>query len=82
MEGKVLVDGVIIDKPGKEILNTAELRLKEPLKYVSRGGLKLSAAIDKFDIDPTGLTVSGCGGVNGRIHRLPSAKRRKKNRGG
>jgi 23S rRNA (cytidine1920-2'-O)/16S rRNA (cytidine1409-2'-O)-methyltransferase len=65
MEGKVLVDGVIIDKPGKEILNTAELGLKEPLKYVSRGGLKLSAAIDKFDIDPAGLTVLDAGASTG-----------------
>jgi 23S rRNA (cytidine1920-2'-O)/16S rRNA (cytidine1409-2'-O)-methyltransferase len=65
MEGKVYVNGLIVDKPGKEILENVELGLKEPLKYVSRGGVKLSAAIEKFDINPEGLTVLDAGASTG-----------------
>ncbi|MFH0957689.1 MAG: SAM-dependent methyltransferase, partial [Pseudomonadota bacterium] len=65
MEGKVFVDGAIIDKPGKEISYTSKLDLKEPIKYVSRGGLKLAAAIEQFDIDPKGLTVLDAGASTG-----------------
>lgn len=62
MAGKVTVDGVAAEKPGKEVALDADLFIKEDLRYVSRGGLKLEAALDAFDIDPTGLIVldAGC----------------------
>ena len=52
--GQVLMDNQVIDKPGVRVPSDAELRLKMTLPYVSRGGLKLSAALDAFGIDPAG----------------------------
>ncbi|MDD5645309.1 MAG: TlyA family RNA methyltransferase [bacterium] len=51
LEGKVYVGGVRIDKPGKLMDVAAELTVKEGLKYVSRGGLKLEHAVDFFNIN-------------------------------
>ena len=41
-------------KPGHAVAETARIEIAEPLKYVSRGGLKLEAALAHFGIDPTG----------------------------
>ncbi len=62
MAGKVTVDGIVAEKPGKEVPIDADLIIREDLPYVSRGGLKLEAALDAFSIDPVGLTVldAGC----------------------
>ncbi len=65
MAGKVTVDGVAIEKPGKEIPVEALLSVKEDLPYVSRGGLKLEAALDAFKIDPFGLRVLDAGASTG-----------------
>lgn len=49
MEGKVLVDEAVIDKPGAKVDPKAVIRLQEEdSPYVSRGGKKLKAAIDSF----------------------------------
>jgi 23S rRNA (cytidine1920-2'-O)/16S rRNA (cytidine1409-2'-O)-methyltransferase len=39
--------------------------LGEPLKYVSRAGLKLEAALDYFHVDPTGKTCLDIGASTG-----------------
>jgi 23S rRNA (cytidine1920-2'-O)/16S rRNA (cytidine1409-2'-O)-methyltransferase len=65
MAGRVRVDGEKIEKPGKEILTDADLALEEDLPYVSRGGIKLEAALDTFQIDPTGLTILDAGASTG-----------------
>jgi 23S rRNA (cytidine1920-2'-O)/16S rRNA (cytidine1409-2'-O)-methyltransferase len=52
MAGKILVNQQPVDKPGTLISETACIRLKgEDIAYVSRGGLKLEAALRAFDID-------------------------------
>jgi len=52
MEGKVFVDGKACTKPGTFITsNNIEIK-GEDLPYVSRGGLKLEAAIRYFNVDP------------------------------
>ncbi len=52
MTGNVFVGSERIEKPGQQINVDADLRVKgEPLKYVSRGGLKLEKIIECFDID-------------------------------
>jgi 23S rRNA (cytidine1920-2'-O)/16S rRNA (cytidine1409-2'-O)-methyltransferase len=61
MAGKVTVDGAPVEKPGKEISKDALLSIKEDLPYVSRGGLKLEAALDCFGIDPSGLRILDAG---------------------
>jgi 23S rRNA (cytidine1920-2'-O)/16S rRNA (cytidine1409-2'-O)-methyltransferase len=41
-----------VEKPGQLLDAAVELRLKEQLKYVSRGGLKLESALDAFALSP------------------------------
>jgi len=65
MEGKVFVDGTRIDKPGKEIVNSAKLEVVEQPPFVSRGGIKLAGALDLFRINPAGLTVLDAGASTG-----------------
>jgi 23S rRNA (cytidine1920-2'-O)/16S rRNA (cytidine1409-2'-O)-methyltransferase len=64
--GSVLVDNMPKDKPGTQVSTDVEVRLKDnPLPYVGRGGLKLEAALDAFNIDPTGLTCADLGASTG-----------------
>lgn len=65
MAGKVLVDGMKIEKPGREVPVNAELTVEEDLRYVSRGGFKLEAALRGFGIDPTGLVILDAGASTG-----------------
>jgi 23S rRNA (cytidine1920-2'-O)/16S rRNA (cytidine1409-2'-O)-methyltransferase len=65
MAGKVLVDGVRIDKPGKEVSTGAQVLVKEDSPYVSRGGIKLAGALDGFGINPSGLTILDAGASTG-----------------
>ena len=48
--GKVTVDGQAADKPGRAIRENARIEVEQPLKYVSRGGLKLEAALQAFAV--------------------------------
>ncbi|MBI5566398.1 MAG: TlyA family RNA methyltransferase [Chloroflexi bacterium] len=50
MAGEVLVNDQVADKPGAQVKADVTVRIKEPLPYVSRGGLKLAAALDRFAI--------------------------------
>ncbi len=52
LAGQVVVGDKRVDKPGTLVDVEAELRLKgEQLPYVSRGGLKLKGAVDRFRLD-------------------------------
>jgi 23S rRNA (cytidine1920-2'-O)/16S rRNA (cytidine1409-2'-O)-methyltransferase len=61
MAGKVLVDDVPATKAGQQIPDGVPIRLKEQLRYVSRGGLKLETALEAFGVDPAGRTVLDVG---------------------
>ncbi|MCL4536697.1 MAG: TlyA family RNA methyltransferase [Nitrospirae bacterium] len=51
MEGKAFVDGITVTKAGAMVNVGAHIELKgEDIPYVSRGGLKLEAAIKHFSI--------------------------------
>jgi len=66
MEGKVLVDGQLIDKPGVRIDIDSKIEVQgEDLKYVSRGGLKLEGALKAFEIDPRDKIVLDVGASTG-----------------
>jgi 23S rRNA (cytidine1920-2'-O)/16S rRNA (cytidine1409-2'-O)-methyltransferase len=69
LAGKVRVgagDGARLDlKPGDAVDPAAEIVVAQPEPYVSRGGHKLAAALDAFDIDPTGLTALDVGASTG-----------------
>ncbi|BEV36757.1 TlyA family RNA methyltransferase [Synechococcus sp. M16CYN] len=42
--------GTVLDKPGHEVKQTLELSVKQPLRFVSRGGEKLLAGLQAFPI--------------------------------
>ena len=48
--GDVLVDGQKSDKPGRSISSDSQVSVTARLPYVSRGGVKLAAALDHFGI--------------------------------
>lgn len=64
--GQVLVAGQRVDKPGQMVNASAEIRIKgEPLRYVSRGGLKLEAALNEFQINPAAKLCIDVGASTG-----------------
>jgi 23S rRNA (cytidine1920-2'-O)/16S rRNA (cytidine1409-2'-O)-methyltransferase len=66
MEGRVAVDGRILDKPGTRVAVDAQLQLREEDQtYVSRGGKKLEGALEAFGIDPRGMVVIDVGASAG-----------------
>src|SRR5215831_7072704 len=66
LAGRVLVNGQKVEKAGAEVEPDAEIRLLgEDLKYVSRGGLKLEAALDHWKIDLAGRTCLDVGASTG-----------------
>lgn len=65
MAGEVRVDGVLVDKPGTRVPVTAELTLLSRPRFVSRGGLKLEAALEAFSLDVFGITAADVGACTG-----------------
>ena len=67
LAGEVVVDDQRVDKPGTLLPESAALRLKAgaTLRYVSRGGLKLEAALDHFSLDVAGLVCADLGASTG-----------------
>jgi 23S rRNA (cytidine1920-2'-O)/16S rRNA (cytidine1409-2'-O)-methyltransferase len=66
MDGKVSVDGAAVTKAGAQIAPDAVIEVVKPdHPYVSRGGLKLLAALDRFDISPDGLDCLDVGASTG-----------------
>ncbi len=64
--GEIFVDGRRFDKPGIQVADDAsvERRSRTP-EYVSRGGIKLAAALDALGVDPAGLIVLDVGASTG-----------------
>ena len=66
MAGLVLVEDRPVDKPGTLIKADSAIRIKrKPLAYVSRGGLKLEAALQAFAIEVTGRIALDLGASTG-----------------
>ncbi|MEJ2717257.1 MAG: TlyA family RNA methyltransferase [Deltaproteobacteria bacterium] len=65
MSGKVLVEGRRVEKPGREFAPDASVLVKQGIPYVSRGGLKLRAALDAFARNPSGLSMLDGGASTG-----------------
>ena len=59
--GYVFINGKKVIKPGKVVDNNHEIQLKQNFPYVSRGGIKLEAALNKFSISPKGKTCADIG---------------------
>ena len=66
MSGAVFIDGRRADKPGLQVPRDCEIELRgTPLRYVSRGGLKLEKALRVFHVNPEGKTCIDCGASTG-----------------
>ncbi len=65
LAGEVRCGDRVIDKPGTKLPLDAPLEVLEKPRYVGRGGLKLEAALDTFQIDPTGWTCIDVGASTG-----------------
>jgi 23S rRNA (cytidine1920-2'-O)/16S rRNA (cytidine1409-2'-O)-methyltransferase len=50
LAGEVFVNGQKASKPGQLVDEAAAFEVQQPLRYVSRGGLKLEAALTQFKI--------------------------------
>ena len=62
----VRVDGIEVRKPGKKVSPDAQLDLLgEDLPWVSRGALKLIAALDHYQLNPSGRVVLDLGASTG-----------------
>jgi 23S rRNA (cytidine1920-2'-O)/16S rRNA (cytidine1409-2'-O)-methyltransferase len=54
LAGAVRVSGQMVDKPGALVDETSPIEIAEPFPWVSRGALKLIAALDHWRLDPAG----------------------------
>ena len=64
--GRVLVNGQKVEKAGAGVDPEAEIRLLgSDLRYVSRGGLKLEAALRQWHVDVTGKVCLDVGASTG-----------------
>lgn len=66
MAGRVLVDQSLCDKPGAQFPEDTRITVKgDDLPYVSRGGLKLQAALEANRIDCSGMICLDVGASTG-----------------
>ena len=62
----VLVSGSVADKPARMVSPAEPIELLgDPPPFVSRGGEKLRAALDRFDLDPAGRRALDAGASTG-----------------
>jgi len=65
MSGRILRGTERLDKPGKEFSTDLELTIEQPPRFVSRGGEKLAAAIERFALNLRGAHVLDVGASTG-----------------
>lgn len=66
MAGVVYVGDRRVEKPGDLLPDSAALSVRgEDHPYVSRGGVKLAGALDRFGVDPSGRVVLDVGASTG-----------------
>ena len=65
MAGQVFLNDEVADKPGRSLPADAPIRVQGGLRYVSRGGLKLEAALDVFGVEPIGWVCADIGASTG-----------------
>ncbi len=63
--GEIMVAGRLVDKPGTRVPTSSEITRKEKPPYVSRGGEKLAAALDRFPVKVAGQVVADIGASTG-----------------
>ena len=66
MAGKVRVNGVPATKPGQQVDPGCDIQVSgTACPYVSRGGIKLAAGLDHFNVDPSGWICADIGASTG-----------------
>src|SRR3979409_1742176 len=65
MAGEVLLNGQKALKPSQPVGDDARVEVLSRPKYASRGGLKLEAALARFQIDVTGFICADFGSSTG-----------------
>jgi 23S rRNA (cytidine1920-2'-O)/16S rRNA (cytidine1409-2'-O)-methyltransferase len=65
MAGQVAVGDRTVDKPGMRVPVAADLEIRGRLPYASRGGYKLAAALEAFDLAVEGRTAADVGASTG-----------------
>lgn len=63
--GLVRADGAAVSRASDLVPPAAEIEARPPHPYVSRAGLKLAHALDRFAIDPAGLACLDVGASTG-----------------
>lgn len=63
-DGAVRVDGIVVTRPATKVADGAVLELAQP-RHVSRAGAKLEAALDAFQLAPTGRLALDVGASTG-----------------
>jgi 23S rRNA (cytidine1920-2'-O)/16S rRNA (cytidine1409-2'-O)-methyltransferase len=72
--GLVTADGVKVNKPSQEIACDARLEAAAEHPWVSRGGVKLAQALDRFGFDPAGKTCLDVGASTGGFTEVLRAR--------
>lgn len=65
MAGKVRASGQLVQQPSSPVSPTAELSIDQGPQYVSRGGVKLAALLDKYSIKMTDRVCADVGASTG-----------------
>ncbi len=65
LAGEVRSGDRLIEKPSTMLPIDAPLEVKEKLKYVGRGGLKMEGALEQFQIDVSGWVCADIGASTG-----------------
>ena len=65
MAGLVFSGEARVEKPGAGLSTEAPLTVRRPLPFVSRAGLKLAEALDRFGVDPSGVVAADIGASTG-----------------
>jgi len=66
MAGRILVNNSPVEKPGTKVSIDDDIKIKgKNIPFVSRGGLKLEAALESYDMDVSGMTCLDVGASTG-----------------
>jgi 23S rRNA (cytidine1920-2'-O)/16S rRNA (cytidine1409-2'-O)-methyltransferase len=65
MAGQVEVAGHVVDKPSQRVDADIDCRVREPPRFVSRGGEKLAAALETFAVSVAGRVCLDAGSSTG-----------------
>ena len=63
--GRVRVNGQVVIQPGNLVFPDAAVEVTEPPRFVSRGGEKLEAALERFAVAPTECICADVGASTG-----------------